>query len=294
MQIFIIEGLFTVIVGLAAAILLADSPARSLGWLEAEEIRYLELRQAARRITRPEDYRDKHFDKKALIAVVTDWKMIFLVLANWSNAVPNYALKFTLPTIISSMGFRSANAQLLTIPPYTCGAISSYVLSVLADRYKWRMPFIVGPQTCVIIAFAILFAKADQIRSNIPLCYFGVCLACFGMYPIFPGVNAWNVANQAGGSKRAASIGFLVAMGNAGGVVGSYIYKSNEAPRYPTGYGTSFAFAAAGIVAALSLEFFLWRSNKRNAGREDEIRAKYTDQELEEMGDRSPLYRYAL
>ncbi len=31
-----------------------------------------------------------------------------------------------------------------------------------------------------------------------------------------------------------------------------------------------------------------------NAGREDELRAKYTDEELEEMGDRSPLYRYAL
>ncbi|KAH8894005.1 MFS transporter [Thozetella sp. PMI_491] len=292
--IFILEGIFTVVMGVGAALLLPDSPGLSGGWLEPEEIRYLELRQVSRRIARPGDYREKHFDLKALLAVLTDWKMIPLIFANWSNAVPNYALKFTLPTIVSSMGFQSANAQLLTIPPYACGAISSYILSVLADRYKWRMPFIVGPQLCVITAFAVLFSKAEQIRSNIALCYFGVCLACFGMYPIFPGVNAWNVANQAGAAKRAASIGFLVAMGNAGGVIGSYIYKSNEAPKYPTGYGTSLAFAATGIVAALSLEFLLWRSNKRHEGKEDEIRAKYSDEELEEMGDRSPLYKYAL
>lgn len=84
-------------------------------------------------------------------------------------------------------------------------------------------------------------------------------------------------------------------MGNAGGVIGSFIYKENEAPKYPTGYGTSLAFAAAGIVAALVLEISLYTINKRNARlAEEEVRAKYTNEELRAMGDRSPLYKYAL
>jgi hypothetical protein len=33
------------------------------------------------------------------------------------------------------------------------------------------------------------------------------------------------------------------------------IYRAEEKPRYPTGYGTSLGFAAAGIMACLSLEF---------------------------------------
>ena len=106
--------------------------------------------------------------------------MYLLILGSWSNAVPNYAMKFTMPTIVKSMGFTSAKAQLLTIPPYACGAISAYVLAHFADKSSWRMPFIVGPQMCVIIAFSILFAKAAAIQSNIGLCYFGVCLACAG------------------------------------------------------------------------------------------------------------------
>ncbi|TPX09500.1 uncharacterized protein E0L32_009243 [Thyridium curvatum] len=293
--IFIVEGLATVFMAFVCLLVLVDSPALSSAWLTPDEVRYLELRQVARRAARPEDYREKSLDRSVLWAVLRDWKVYLLVLAQWSNMVPNYAMKFTMPSIVRSMGFASATAQLLTIPPYACGAVSGYVLSLFADRYVWRMPFILGPQACVVVAFAVLFVKAGDIQHNIGVCYFGVCLACLGMYPIFPGVNAWNVANQAGPTKRAVSIAYLVAMGNVGGVIGSYIYKEDEAPEYPTGFGNSLAFAAAGLIAALLLEYLLLRSNRRNEKlTEVEVRARYTDEELERMGDRSPLYKYAL
>lgn len=84
-------------------------------------------------------------------------------------------------------------------------------------------------------------------------------------------------------------------MGNVGGIVGSYIYKADEAPKYPTGYGTSLAFGGAGIVAACALEHFLIVSNKRNARLSDEeVAARYTDAQLYKMGDRSPRFVYQL
>ncbi|KAK8085785.1 hypothetical protein PG997_007056 [Apiospora hydei] len=293
--IFILEGLLTVVMGILCFPLLIDSPALSGRWLEPDEIRYLELRQIARRVSNTKDYREKHFDPSAFWAVVADWKMYLLILGSWSNAVPNYAMKFTMPTIVKSMGFTSAKAQLLTIPPYICGAISAWVVAVFADKHKWRMPFIVGPQLCVVVSFAILFAKAAEIQYNIGLCYFAVCLACTGMYPIFPGVNAWNVANSAGATKRAIRIGYPICAGNIGGVVGSYIYQEQEAPQYPTGYGNSLGFASADIAAMLALEFALWSSNKRNARLTvEDVKSRYTEEQLEKMGDRSPLYKYSL
>ena len=115
------------------------------------------------------------------------------------------------------------------------------------------------------------------------------------MYPILPGVNAWNVANCPNPAKRAISIGFLVCVGNVGGLIGSYIYLDREAPRYPTGFGTSFAFASAGIVAACTLEFCLMRLNKKKAlMSESEIRELYTDEDLDRMDEKSPMYKYAL
>lgn len=115
------------------------------------------------------------------------------------------------------------------------------------------------------------------------------------MYPIFPGVNAWNIANSAPAVKRAISIGYLVCVGNIGGVIGSYIYKEKEAPKYETGFGSSLAFAAAGLISALSIAFFLWKINARNEKiPEEEVREKYTEEELERLGEKSPLFKYSL
>ncbi|KAH7049336.1 permease of the major facilitator superfamily [Macrophomina phaseolina] len=294
--IFIMEGIVTVIMAVLCFFFLVDSPALSSRWLDPDEIRYLELRQYARHMQdSDQSAKEKTVHWDALWAVMTDWKIYLLILVNWSNAVPNYALKFTMPQIIKNMGYTSATAQLLTMPPYAVGALTAYAFSVFADRYSWRMPFIVGPQLSLVVAFSILFTKSEDIKDNIALCYFAVCLACFGMYPILPGVNAWNVANLAGPQKRSIGIGWLICAGNIGGVIGSYIYVEDEAPRYPTGYGTSFAFASAGILACLVLEFALWTINKRNARfTEEQIRAQYTSEQLHKMGDKSPLYKYSL
>lgn len=276
----------------ACYLLLLDSPSLSPGWLTPHEIRYLEVRQLAY------DNHSGHqggFDKRIIFSVLTDWKIYLLIIANWSNAVPNYALKFSMPEIIESMGYQSANAQLLTIPPYAIGAASAYGFSVFADRFSWRMPFIVVPQCSLIIAFGILFSKASDIENNIALCYFGICLACFGMYPILPGVNAWNVCNIPSPQKRAVAIGFLICVGNAGGVIGSYIYLPQEKPTYPTGYGTSLAFAAAGIMACIFLEFCLWSANKKKGLMTvSEIEERFTEGQVCEMEEKSPTFKYTL
>lgn len=290
--IFIIEGLVTVGMSVACYLLLLDSPSLSPGWLTPDEIRFLEVRQLA---SSSHSAHDGAFSKRVIFSVLTDWKIYLLILANWSNAVPNYALKFSMPEIVKSMGYKSAKAQLLTIPPYAIGAASAYGFSVFADRSSWRMPFIVVPQMSLIVAFSILFSKAADIENNIALCYFGICLACFGMYPILPGVNSWNICNIPNPQKRAVAIGYLICTGNAGGIIGSYIYKADEKPRYPTGYGTSFAFAAAGIMACLVLEFSLWTANKKK-GRMSraEVEEIYNEDQLREMGEKSPHFNYTL
>ncbi|OJJ83663.1 uncharacterized protein ASPGLDRAFT_48226 [Aspergillus glaucus CBS 516.65] len=115
------------------------------------------------------------------------------------------------------------------------------------------------------------------------------------MYPILSGVNAWNVSNLPDPTKRAIGIGYLICMGNAGGLIGSFIYKEKEAPRYVTGYGSSIAFASAGVIACLVLEFSLFRLNQKKARMtEVQVHEMYSEEELREMGEKSPLFKYNL
>ncbi|KXT09748.1 hypothetical protein AC579_9322 [Pseudocercospora musae] len=141
----------------------------------------------------------------------------------------------------------------------------------------------------VVVAYAIL--AASTASNNIALCYFAICLACFGLYPIGSGVQAWNLSNLAGPTKRAIGIGYLTCFGNMGGITGSFIFIEDEAPRYRTGFGSSLGFAGAGILACLVLEGCLWWINRRDE-REDDTR--WTEEELEAMGDKSPRFRYML
>lgn len=115
------------------------------------------------------------------------------------------------------------------------------------------------------------------------------------MYPILPGVNAWNVSNLPDPTKRAIGIGYLICMGNAGGLIGSFIYKEKEAPWYVTGYGSSIAFAICGSdclpcagIFSIQVESEEGQDDGGPSPR-DVLRGR-----VERDGEKSPLFKYNL
>ncbi|CAH0003311.1 unnamed protein product [Clonostachys byssicola] len=292
--IFLLEGGASLLIGLVCPFVLIDTPRHSK-WLTDDEKRYLILRKQIEDGGRERAARGDKMSSKVIVSALLDWKIYLQALIALSNTIPNYGLKFTMPQIMKNMGYTSANAQLLTIPPYFLGACSAYVSARFADRYKWRMPSIVGPQLLVIVGFAISFAYAGDIKHRIAECYFAISVACIGLYPIIPSANAWNSNNLAGPAKRAIGIGLLGTFASAGGLGGSFIYIQEESPWYTTGFSVSLGIAVIGLLSALFLDFALWRINKSNEKMTvEEIHAKYTEQELADMGDNSPLFKYRL
>lgn len=307
--IFIIEGLMTVALGLACFLILPDSPSLSGRWLAEHEIRFLNrMREKHRgaRSTQPattgqgkqqqqQQQQQQRFQWPVLRSVLADWQIYLQSLVFMSSAVPNYALKFTMPQIIVNMGFTSTQAQLLTVPPYVCGFASAVAAGLLADRLTWRLPFIAGPQVLLVAAYAALFRLSGDVQGNVAAGYFCVHLGCVGGYPIIPGADSWTLNNLAGPARRAVGVAFMIAMGSIGGIVGSIIFQERERPRYPSGFGTCLAFGLSGMAAAFVLEFAYYSINKKRSRQgEDEVREKYSEDELESMGDRSPLFRYTL
>lgn len=81
--------------------------------------------------------------------------------------------------------------------------------------------------------------------------------------------------------------------------MGSNIYLAREAPKYTTGFSASLAMCCTAILMTLVLR---WAYAKENRKRdeliaehgEEAIRARYSEQELLLMGDKSPFFRYTL
>lgn len=83
-------------------------------------------------------------------------------------------------------------------------------------------------------------------------------------------------------------------VGNVGGILGSFMYIEKESPKYTTGFGLSLALGGVGFLVALFLEWTYKMGNAKKARIADDARVNYTEEELFDMGDKSPLFKYVL
>lgn len=129
--------------------------------------------------------------------------------------------------------------------------------------------------------------------------YFFLFLVAAGLYSPFVCIVCLIGNNLAPSSKRAVGMALLISIGNLGGICGSNIFIAKQAPRYPLGFGVGLAICCCAIIMAYALRIVYRNENQKRdrmtAGKSDaEIRAMYTDQELLDMGDKSPFFRYTL
>lgn len=193
------------------------------------------------------------------------------------------------------MGFSTHNAQLMTAPPYIAGAISAVISSQLSDRYYWRMPFVVIPFVFVCVGYSIMLGLRGDFQNQLGASYSAAIIACIGIYPAMPAATSWAANNLAPASRRAVGLAFSLAFGNIGGIMGSYMFFDADAPAYATGFGLNLAFGVTGLIAALLAEWAYKQGNAKKARMsEDEVRARYTQDQLMKMGDKSPFFKYTL
>jgi MFS transporter, ACS family, DAL5 transporter family protein len=72
-----------------------------------------------------------------------------------------YSLALFTPTIIKELGFTNANANLLSVPPYVLGFITSVLVAIASDRLFRRGVFIIGGLLMVIIGYVILITNVS-------------------------------------------------------------------------------------------------------------------------------------
>jgi hypothetical protein len=128
------------------------------------------------------------------------------------------------------MGFNVAEAQCLTAPPYALAGILMVSTSWVADRYRMRAPILVFNSVLALIGLPIMgFAKSAAVR------YFGVFLTTAGANANIPASMAYQANNIRGQWTRAFASATLVAFGGIGGVAGSLVFRSQDAPNYIPG-----------------------------------------------------------
>lgn len=291
--IFIIEGIATVAVGVFVPWILPDSP-ELCTFLTPAEKAFINARLA--RDSGTEDGKlqtNDGYDFGAIKSALLDWKIWFCCLIYNGASITIYGFTYTVPTIITELGYSGQHAQLLTMPLYFGGAIATIVFSRLADKKRVRWPFIVIPFTIALIGFIGLISVP---HPRLPGLTYGLLfLIPIGVYPPIVALISWVGNNLSPTWKRAVGMALLITLGNYGGCIGSNIFLAHQKPHYWLGYGFSIGILTVAIISTFILRWSYLRINKqRDAMNIEDIRARYTEAELLQMGDRSPLYRMVL
>ena len=179
------------------------------------------------------------------------------------------------------------------MPIYILGVISTVFWSWLADKKQTRWPFIVIPYSigwcCLLALLVIPHPKYPGLTYAF---LFGIPA---GVYPPLICVLSWVGNNLAPTWKRAVGMATLISVGNFGGAIGSNIFLAKQEPHYWLGYGLCLGILTAAIASTFVLRFaYLSINKKRDQMSAADVRARYSETELLDMGDKSPLYRYVV
>ncbi|KAI3329765.1 major facilitator superfamily domain-containing protein [Ustulina deusta] len=280
--IFIIEGLFTVLVGVVSKWWITDWP-ETARFLNDDERSLLLARLA-------QDTGEAKMDEltpNARKRILSDWKIYTGTFAYLGIVNTGYSGSFFIPTILNEMGYEATEAQIRTIPIFVVAAVICLGIAYTTDRLKHRYTFVMCGLAISAVGYSLLLG---QQHLSVGVKYFALFLVVGGGLSVQPITIAWLANNVSGHYKRSVAAATQIGLGNVGGIVASNIFLDNEAPRFQTGYGVSLGFLGICAVACTVLFFGLKRENEKRDRGERDYRLGKGD--AHNLGDDHPHWRF--
>lgn len=207
-----------------------------------------------------------------------------------SQIVPLYGVSLSMPTIIKEMGYKTAKAQLMTVPVYCTAALITISVALMADHLKKRVPFLISFYFLMLLGFALCVTGGPPDRT-----YAGLFLVACGVYPATPCNIALLSNNVAGSHKRGAGIAIVTGMAAMGGAMASNFYRHRDAPKFILGHAINIGFVCFGLGATCFWAWNYLRINRKRAGRlAAGEHLLSTPEQLSFQGDKAVTFKYTL
>ncbi|KAM5345714.1 hypothetical protein ACJ41O_011575 [Fusarium nematophilum] len=285
--IMIIEGIPSFLLGIVTYFALPNDA--DTAYFLDEGDRALMRERHAREYGNTESSRE--FSKADMMRAFKDWKVWAFCIGQFGVDTMLYGFSTFLPTIINDLGeWTVAEVQLLTVPCYFLGAVAYMTTAFLSDRMQRRGLFCVIFGLISVVGYAVLLADA---ASGVH--YFGCFLVAGGLYVVVGLPLAWLPTNSPRYGKRTTGTGMQLTIGNAAGIMSAFIYPAADKPRYTRGHAVTLSMVAMGTIIYAFLWWWYRRENERRQS--GEVKERYrgmSEDELVELGDESPHYRYTI
>ncbi|KAH8681725.1 putative MFS transporter [Xylariales sp. PMI_506] len=281
--IFVIEGLFTAVVGICVYFILPNSLATAK-FLTPEERDFAIARLHSSGVgNNHREYEEAEtFSWSEVVRGVLSPQTWLSGVAYFAILSGLYSFGLFLPTIINALGYTASEAQLWSVIPYAVAAVCTVIVAFISDRTRVRGIIMLCTLPIAIIGYAVI-ANSTVARVKYGMTF----LMATGLYCSVPPVLGWLSNNSAGHYKRATTSALQLAIANCGGFVTVFVYPKIQGPQYHQGHTTILGLLVGGWFMILFNVLYCWKVNR------DKANGKY-DHHIGSKDDMEPTFRLVL
>jgi len=246
----ILEGIPSLICGVAALWLLPDGPERAK-WLSAEEKRIIAARLAAEPPGALHGFKEMLLDKRIWILMIPDFSIVFAL----------YGLNFWLPQMIKAMGYSNIETGFIVALPYLLAMGAMVALGASSDKSGERA----GHVAFGAFAGAAGMAGAVLLSGNVAVIA-ALCLATCGIYAAL--AVFWTLPSSLlRGAAAAGGLALLNSFSNLGGSFGPTMmgWLKQQTGGYASGTAVLAAMLVVGGVSVIIIGRAFFASNTTQA-----------------------------
>ncbi|KAL8771426.1 MAG: hypothetical protein Q9209_003094 [Squamulea sp. 1 TL-2023] len=286
--IFIVEGVITVAYGLVTIWFLPPTPSHARFLTEAQrEAAVHRMGLDAHGASQESKVESEKFSWHWVRMAVLNVNTAVLSLNFFAIITPLYSFSLFLPSIISNLGYKSVQAQLLTVPPNMAGFFAVILGTFLSDKIKARGPIVLGGCSVAIIGYIMLLIKTTPLVH-----YGGTFLVAVGVFPSPPAVMGWLANNLAPHYVRATGTGLQIAVANCAAFIATFTYLGKDKIDYTTGHFINVGMLVVSLcLSTTNILYVKWENRKRETGGRD-YRLNGSDDGM--LGYQHPSFRYTI
>ncbi|KAF8913212.1 MFS general substrate transporter [Gymnopilus junonius] len=265
---FLIEGGFTLLVGLLSFALMPPGPTQTKAWYrpkgwftEREEVIMVN------RILRDDPSKSDMHNREGLTPgmiweAIKDWRLWPIYALGISHMVPVVPPQTYLTLSLRNLGFTTQQTNLLSVPYIALGMIGLLVMAFVSEAINSRVAATVVLQFWALPLLITLY-KFNSHTSQ--WAYFAVVSLIAGYPYVHPIQVAWASRNSFSVRTRTISASIYNICVQTGAIISANIYRADDKPLYKRGNRDLIAICCMNICL-YAINFFFYRA--MNARRE--------------------------
>ncbi|KAF4772082.1 hypothetical protein HAV15_004913 [Penicillium sp. str.  len=263
---FVLEGVLTLLIGIISWFYLPPGPTQTASWFRGKDGWFSEREEVimVNRVLRDDPgkggmHNRQGLTPKLLWDALMDYDLWPMYLISLTLLVPTNPESAYLTLFLKSLGFDTFEVNLLTIPATVLFLIQLIFWSWVSEKINNRMAIVLFYSFWV---FPLLMALELMPATASPWSWYAVTVLVIG----FPYVHSINVSliSRNAGSVRTRTVGSAVynMICQAGAIISSNIYRTDDQPYYRKGNKILLAIVAWNVVLTVFIKVYYTRRNK--------------------------------